>query len=113
MKINYHNRKFKAVSNSDSGEVEASTIFNYFQQGNILWATYSGKHIQFGTITGLVHKEGHLEFSYQHVNADNEIMTGLCRSTPKVIADGKIQLHEVWQWTCKDNAKGESIVEEI
>lgn len=113
MEINYHNRKFKAVSNSDSGEVEESTIFNYFQEGNILWGTYAGKHIQFGTITGLVHKEGLLEFSYQHVNANNEIMTGLCRSKPKKLVSGKIQLHEVWQWTCKENAKGESIIEEI
>lgn len=113
MDINYHNRKFRAVSNSDSGEVEESTIFNYFQDGNILWGTYTGKHIQFGTITGLVHKDSHLEFSYQHVNADNEIMTGLCRSTPIELDNGKIQLRERWQWTCKDKTKGESIIEEI
>lgn len=113
MDINYNNKKFKAVKNSTSGEVEETTVFHYFQKDNILWATYSGKNIQFGTITGLVDQKGHLEFSYQHVNADNQIMTGLCQSIPTKLESGKIQLHETWQWTCHDKSKGTSVIEEI
>lgn len=113
MEINYHNKKFKALSNSSSGEVEDTTIFRYFQEGHILWATYSGKNILFGTITGIVDQQGNLEFSYQHVNNDNQIMTGLCKSTPTILASGNIQLHETWQWTCKDRSEGTSIIEEI
>jgi len=113
MSINYHNKKFKSISNSTTGEVEETTLFHYFQRDHILWATYSGKNIQFGTMTGLVDNDGHLEFSYQHVNAENQIMTGLCKSKPIILENGKIQLHETWQWTCKDKSKGTSVIEEI
>jgi len=40
-------------------------------------------------------------------------MTGICRSTPQTLADGRIRLHEKWQWTCGDLSLGESVVEEI
>jgi len=40
-------------------------------------------------------------------------MTGVCRSTPELLPDGRIRLHEKWQWTCGDRASGESIIEEI
>jgi hypothetical protein len=40
-------------------------------------------------------------------------MTGVCRSTLEVLPDGRYRLHESWQWTCGDCARGESVVEEI
>ena len=113
MKINYNNRKFTSVSNSGSGEVDGNTIFNYNQDGNVLWATYSGGAIKFGTLTGLVHEDGSLDFRYSHVNTDDIIMTGQCKSTPEQLADGRIRLHEKWQWTSGDMSSGNSIVEEI
>jgi len=111
--MNYNNKKFKAVSNSPTGEVEGNTLFHYYQKDNILWGTYAGQQIQFGTITGIVHDNGNLSFAYQHVNNKNEIMTGNCQSTLEVLENGKIRLHEKWLWTCKDESSGESIVEEI
>ncbi|MEO0470980.1 MAG: n-acetylglutamate synthase [Bacteroidota bacterium] len=109
----YHNRHFRAVSNSDNGEVDRQTTFHYRQQDNILWATYKGTNIRFGTITGIVHEDGRLIFTYQHLNQDNDFMTGRCESRPEELPNGKIRLHESWQWTCADFSKGESIVEEI
>ncbi|MFN7927544.1 MAG: n-acetylglutamate synthase, partial [Blastocatellia bacterium] len=44
---------------------------------------------------------------------DGELMTGICISTPEVLTDGRLRLHESWQWTCGERASGESIVEEI
>jgi len=40
-------------------------------------------------------------------------MTGKCYSTPEVLVDGRIRLHEMWEWTSGDYSKGQSIVEEI
>ena len=113
MKINYHNKKFKPVVNSDNGEVGAFTVFTYYQKENILWATYEGGQIRFGTITGLVQEDGKLEFSYQHVNLQNELMTGQCISTPEILDNGKIILHEQWKWTSGDLTSGVSVVEEF
>jgi len=38
--VKYDGRKFRSVSNSPGGEVNAETIFNYHQTGNVVWATY-------------------------------------------------------------------------
>jgi len=111
--MNYNNKKFKAVSNSPTGEVGGNTIFHYYQRDHILWGTYAGEQIQFGTITGIVNDDGTLLFSYQHVNNKNEIMTGTCQSKPEQMETGKIRLYECWTWTCKDKSSGESIIEEI
>jgi hypothetical protein len=50
---------------------------------------------------------------YHHINESNEIMTGICKSRPEVLLDGRIRIHEEWEWTCKDRSKGYSIIEEI
>jgi len=112
--INYNNKKFKAISNSDTGEVDENTVFDYNQKDNIVWGIYSGTHIKFGTFTGTVNNENYsLHFAYQHVNDKDELMTGKCTSTPELMPNGKVRLHEKWQWTCKDHSSGESIIEEI
>ena len=112
--INYNNKTFKAISNSESGEVDENTTFHYYQKDNIVWGTYNGSNIKFGTLTGIVHdKNDSLHFAYQHVNNNNELMTGKCTSSPEVMPNGKLRLHEKWQWTCKDHSTGESIIEEI
>ena len=111
--INYNGRIFRTAVNAATGEVDARTTFRYRQQGNIVWAEYAGGKIMFGQLVGLVLPEGQLEIRYQHVNEGGELMTGLCISTPEVLNDGRIRLHESWQWTCGEQASGESVVEEI
>lgn len=113
MVINYNDRHFRAVVNDESGEVSAQTTFHYRQEGDILWATYRGGEIGLGTMTGTVTADGSLDFAYQHVNIRGEIMTGRCQSTPEVLSNGRIRLHESWQWTVGNCEKGTSIVEEI
>ncbi len=111
--INYHNRQFRSVSNSPNGEVSGETLFRYFQQDNIVWATYQGGSVRFGTLTGLVEPNGSLRFAYQHVNTQNELMTGHCESTPETLSDGRIRLYERWQWTSGNQSAGESAIEEV
>ncbi|WP_077919512.1 n-acetylglutamate synthase [Spirosoma sp. 209] len=111
--INYHNRRFRSVSNSPTGEVSGETVFQYFQQDDLVWATYQGGSIRFGTLTGLVGPDGSLRFTYQHVNNQNELMTGHCKSTPDQLPDGRLRLSERWQWTSGTHAAGESVIEEI
>jgi hypothetical protein len=49
---------------------------------------------------------------YHQVNDKGELMTGICRSTPELLPNGKIRLHEQWEWTSGDLSKGTSIIEE-
>ncbi|WP_242985374.1 MazG nucleotide pyrophosphohydrolase domain-containing protein [Vallitalea okinawensis] len=113
MNINYNNKRFKSVINTDNGEVNHQTIFKYFQKDDLVWAEYSGGGITKGYLIANVDDTGNLDMRYQHVNSNGELMTGKCFSQPKVLEDGRIQLHEKWEWTSGDHSKGESIVEEF
>jgi len=111
--INYNNKKFGAVQNTDNGEVSGDTIFQYRQEGQTVWATYKGGSIIFGTLVAKVDEEGKLDMRYQHVSEDGNFKTGKCISIPQLLDDGRIRLHEKWQWTSGDQSSGESIIEEI
>lgn len=111
--MNYHNKKFRPISNTENGEVSNEMIFHYQQQGRILSCSYSGKHIQMGHLIGIVNEEGIINMSYHQINKSGELMTGKCISTPQILPNGKIRLHEQWQWTNGDLSQGESILEEI
>ena len=110
--INYNNRVFTPVSNSENGETSPDTIFHYKQNGNILTAEYSGGKIMYGHLLGIVDNSGNIDMRYHQVNIQGEIMTGICRSTPEILENGKIRLHENWQWTSGDHSTGNSIIEE-
>ncbi len=111
--IMYNNKKFKAVSNSDNGEISGDIIFHYIQRGNILTCEYSGGKIKAGQLLGIVDDKGNIDMRYQQINESGMIMTGLCKSTPEILREGKIRLHEDWQWTSGDQSRGSSILEEI
>ena len=113
MRISYDRRIFRPVSNSETGEVGDETLFRYHQKDDIVWAEYSGGQIRFGTLIATMLDDGSLDMRYQHINAHGDLMTGVCRSTPETLPDGRIRLHEKWQWTSGDLSSGESVIEEI
>ena len=111
--VDYDGRRFRSVENSGTGEVGPGTTFGYSQDGNVVRAAYEGGGVRFGCLIATTDDEGNLDARYQHVNSSGELMTGECRSTPEVLADGRIRLHEEWRWTSGDGSSGRSVVEEI
>lgn len=111
--INYENRRFASRSNTSNGEVDASTVFHYRQRGGVVWATYEGGGIVFGTLIARVGADDSLDMRYSHINIKGEIMTGICRSIPETLNDGRLRLHETWTWASGDESSGTSIIEEI
>jgi hypothetical protein len=57
--------------------------------------------------------DGSLDMRYHQINMKGELTTGICLSIPKILPNGKIGLHEKWQWTSGDKSSGESVLEEI
>lgn len=111
--IDYNDRRFASIKNSASGEVGADTVFYYHQEGDVIWAEYSGGEIVRGSLIAKCDEVGNLDMRYQHLNRQGELMTGKCLSTPEILPDGRIRLHEKWQWTSGDRSEGESVIEEI
>ena len=110
--INYDNKVFIPVSNSENGEVDSGMQFLYRQKENILTSTYSGGRIRSGHLIAIVDENGGLDMRYHQINDRGEIMTGFCKSTPEIMENGKIRLYEKWQWTSGDFSEGNSVLEE-
>jgi hypothetical protein len=111
--MNYDGRRFRPVTNTPNGEVNGETLFHYFQQDDLLTATYSGGGIRHGQMTGRVYPDGSLHFLYQHISDTGEFRAGECRSIPHALPGGRLRLHESWQWLTGDQSRGESVVEEV
>ena len=111
--MNYNNKIFRPIKNSENGETTTETIFRYVQKGNILTSEYSGGQIISGHLIGLVNENGNIEMRYHQVNTKGELMTGICFSKHELTEKGKIRLYESWEWTSGDRSSGESILEEI
>jgi hypothetical protein len=110
--ISYNNKTFRPVQNTENGETSSDTLFYYHQVGNILTSEYSGGQIVKGHLIGIVSPEGMIDMRYHQVNQSGELMTGICVSTPELLPNGKIRLHEKWTWTSGDGSSGYSIIEE-
>ena len=110
--IDYDGRRFCGVTNTANGEASDQTVFHYRQRGDVVWATYEGGGVRFGTLVASVDANGALDMRYSHVNYGGILMTGECRSTPETLPDGRLRLHERWRWTSGDRSEGESVVEE-
>ena len=112
MNINYNGKSFRPISNTVNAETSNHTVFHYKQVGNILTSEYSGGIIKYGHLIGLVDSNGNIEMRYHQINQNNELMTGVCNSTPEILSNGKIRLYEKWKWTSGDKSEGKSIIEE-
>lgn len=110
--MNYNKRRFRPVQTSEAGETTEDTVFEYRQEGHILSAEYSGGGVAKGHLLGLVDEAGNIEMRYHQINAGGELKTGVCSSTPELMANGKIRLHEKWRWTSGDGSSGTSVLEE-
>jgi hypothetical protein len=111
--INYNNKTFVPISNTENGETSSETVFLYKQDGNIITSDYSGGNIKKGHLIGLVDAFGNIDMRYHQINFKGELMTGRCTSKPEIMDNGKIRLYETWQWTSGDKSKGKSIIEEV
>lgn len=110
--IDYNGKVFKPIENTENGETSNETVFLYRQVGNILTSEYSGGKIKKGHLIGVVDEIGNIDMRYHQINNKGEIMTGICKSKPEITKNGKIRLHESWEWTSGDKSKGQSIIVE-
>jgi len=90
--INYDGRRFQPT-----GHGPDAPITTYRQDGDLLWADLFGGKVRRGALCGRCDGEGVLDFTYSMVLKDGRVIAGHCRSTPEVLADGRIRLHEAWE----------------
>jgi hypothetical protein len=111
--INLNKKTFKALSNSENGEVSDDTTFHYSQEDNIISAEYNGGEIIKGNLIGKQLEDGRFDFVYHHINRDGELKIGKCISSATVLESGKIKLSEEWKWLSDDFSSGTSELIEV
>lgn len=111
--MNLNNKYFKPLSNSKNSDTDDSTVFHYRQIDDIVWATYSGNKIRFGTLVGSFLSIDKFKFNYQQIDNQNNIKTGECLSDISILKDGRLKIIENWEWTCGNFTKGKSTLIEL
>jgi hypothetical protein len=101
--INYDGRRFGGPG------AEA----HYHHEGDLVWAEIQGADVRRGSLTGICGAGGRLAFAYTMVLSDGGIVSGRCESTPEVLADGRLALHEQWERYLPHPARGCSTIEEV
>jgi len=115
--INYDGKRFRPINTQGRSETTPETIFQYSQTNDLLTGTYSGGDIEYGSLIATIDTEGRINMRYHHRNKSGALMTGVCQSIPEILDNGKIRLHETWQWTSPEVpsnvSKGTSVLEEF
>ena len=82
MSISYDGRRFRRMGASDG------VVASYRQDGDLVWADFSGGRVLRGTLCGLRDAHDVLDFAYTMVLASGEIISGHCVNTPRLREDG-------------------------
>ena len=65
IKINYEGKLFVPEQNTENGEVDDHTLFEYHQEGRILYADYYGGDVIKGCCLSLISSIVHLEHCFR------------------------------------------------
>lgn len=96
MNIDYNNRFFKGCENYDSGDFNQDTVFHYRQTEDIIWATFRGGGVKFGTAVGTMNEDSSFFIGWQYISSGGDLITGTSVSAPEILPDGRIKIHESW-----------------
>lgn len=111
-KYNFNNKKFALIENSESGQVNSETVFEYKQNGNLVTADYFGGTIKYGKIIAEL-KDDELNMLYQCLTTDNLLKAGKAIAKISLNENGKLILSLNWEWLTNGNEKGKSEYIEI
>jgi len=104
-------RRFRALTNSAGGQVSGETEFVFGQDQDVVHARYSGGAISLGFLVGVVDGDT-IDFRYVHIDRDGATSSGRSVDTIEVLPDGRLRLHERWEWESHDGG-GTSVLEEV
>lgn len=109
--FNFHDKKFRITFiEGPETEVNKKTIFEFKQDGLLIYANYAGGKVKHGHLIGII-TGNRLSHKYVQVNLADEINAGEGNSDIRLNGN-KLQIVEEWEWASKDG-KGKSIMEEI
>jgi hypothetical protein len=106
--LSYDGRRFRPA---DQPAAADAPVGHYHQNGDLVWAEFSGAAVRTGRLVGACRPDGVLDAAYCMITTGGEAIAGTCVSTPTVLPDGRIGLTE--QWRRMDGSSGISHIEEM
>jgi hypothetical protein len=104
-------RRFRPPDDATGGDVGTETEFEFHQDGDLIWARYTGGRVRLGFLVGT--SDGvYAEFRYSQVLIDGTTANGRSRDRIELRADGRVRLHEAWRWESRGGA-GTSVLDEV
>lgn len=105
--IDFNNKIFSLVANTENGKVSNETIFEYKQEGDMVTANYYGGTIRYGKIIAILQNR-QLNMLYQCLTTSNELKAGKAIAEISFTENGKMKLTLNWEWLGSKNDKGVS-----
>lgn len=106
-KIDFNNKIFTLLENSEMGVADNSTDFKYSQNQDLVFANYQGASIRTGKI--IARLEGcQLHMLYQCITMDNELKSGKATADITFSENDKMNLDVPWEWLQVSGVKGSS-----
>ena len=111
MRIMLNGRTFRSTADVAGGDVGTDTTFEYEEdEDGVVSAMYAGGAIRLGFLVGT--RTGlKVSFRYAQLRTDGTTATGRCESVIENLDDGRLRMHERWQWESQEGS-GTSVVEE-
>jgi hypothetical protein len=107
MTIDYEGRLFQRAGGGDG------TVARYRQDGDLVWADFTGGTVRRGAVIGRCGPDGTLRLAYAMVLATGEVISGHTVNIPQWCADGQLVLREEWERFGKHAETGVSYLEEV
>lgn len=92
------------------GQVTPETEFRFRQSGDMIWGRYSGGGIRMGFFVG-TSDGATLRFRYTQLDTLGDTASGSSVDRIEALPDGRVRLHETWEWDSRDGS-GTSVLEE-
>lgn len=108
--VDLDGRVFRSAGGVEGGQVTPETEFRFRQSGDMVWGRYSGGTIRLGFLVGT--SDGTtVRFRYTQLDTAGETAAGASHDRIEVLPDGRVRLHETWQWDSRPGS-GTSVLEE-
>ncbi len=108
--FNLDGLRMNAPVTAPGGVINAETIFEFTQTGNITEARYAGGRVTVGHLVGVVSGDS-LEFRYAQVHDDGSLHGGHSSCTLERADDGKVRIVERYTWAGGET--GTNVIQEL